>query len=125
MKCMRGVCNYGNHVTIEKSMIKYMGRSVTYVQYIPAKPIKNVINLFYICCALYAILLGFKVYVGQEDDSNNTALVICDYLVKYYGITSIRGRTICTGNYYTLMALYKHMFNKYGLTMVCYYPINI
>ena len=31
----------GKHVTIDESMIWYMGRAISYVQYMPAKPIKH------------------------------------------------------------------------------------
>ena len=45
-KDMRGVWTAVSHVTIENSMIKFMGRAVTYVQYMPIKTIKNVITVF-------------------------------------------------------------------------------
>ena len=78
-----------------------------------AKPIKHGIKVFAIFCALSTIILGFKVYVGQEDDSNNTALGICDDMVKEAGLTSARGGTLYTDNCYTSMALAKSMFKKY------------
>jgi len=46
MKGMWLSWNAGKHVTINESMIRYMGRAVTYVQYMPAKPIKNGIKIF-------------------------------------------------------------------------------
>ena len=36
----------GQRVTIDKSMIKYMGRAVPFVQYMLAKPIKHGIKFF-------------------------------------------------------------------------------
>ena len=65
MKGMRYVWNARNHVIIDNIILKYMSRDVTYVQYMHAKPIKHGIKVFAICCAIYTILLGFKVYVGQ------------------------------------------------------------
>ena len=82
MKGVRGVWTAINHVTIDKSLIKCMGRSVTYVQYMTENPIRYGIKVFFIFYALSAILIGLKVYVGQEDDSNNTALGTCDELTK-------------------------------------------
>ena len=82
MKGVRSVGTVGKHVTIDNSMVKYMGRDVIYVQNMPANPITHGIKVFSICCSLSERLLGFKIYVGQEDDSDNTSLVICDYLVK-------------------------------------------
>lgn len=52
MKGMRSAWNAGKHVTIDESMIRYMGRAVSYVQYIPAKPIKHGIKVFALCCAI-------------------------------------------------------------------------
>ena len=118
MKGMRGVWTAGKHVTIDKSMIKYIGRAITYVQYMTENPIKHSIKVFAVCCALSEILLGFKVYVGQEDSSDNTFLGICDDLVKEDGITTAREQTLYTDNYYTPMALAKYMFNKYGWKIV-------
>ena len=87
MKKTRGVWTARKNYTIDGIMINCMGRAVTYVQYIPEKPIKHGIKVFAICCDLYAILLCFKVYVVQEDYSDNTALGICYELAKGSGIT--------------------------------------
>ena len=38
MKGMRKAWVAGKHVTIDKSMIRYMGRAIRYVQYMPEKP---------------------------------------------------------------------------------------
>ena len=57
MKGMRTAWNAGKHVTIDESMIRYMGRAVSYVQYMPAKPIKHGIKVFAVCCAISAVIL--------------------------------------------------------------------
>jgi len=44
-KGMRKVWTAGQHVTIDESMIKYCGRAVAFVQYMPAKPIKHGIKV--------------------------------------------------------------------------------
>ena len=99
MKGMRGVWTSGKHVTIKESMIKYMVRAIIYVQYMPEKPTKYGIKVFYIFCDLSTIILGFKVYVGQEDNYDNTSLGICDELLKESGINSARGKMLYTNNY--------------------------
>ena len=111
---MRYIWTAVKHATIDKSMIKYMGISVTNVHYMSANPIKHGIKVFAVCFFLSAIILSFKVYVGQEDYYDNTDLEIFDELVKESRVTSVRGRTICTNNYYTPMVLAKNTFNKYG-----------
>ena len=83
---MRRAWTPGKHVTIDESMIWYMGRAISYVQYMPAKPIKHGIKVFALCCALSAGILSFKVYVGKEDDSDGTAVGVCNDLVVDAGL---------------------------------------
>ena len=45
-KGLRRAWKSGQRVTIDESMIKYMGRAVPFVQYMPAKPIKHGIKVF-------------------------------------------------------------------------------
>ena len=73
-----------------------MGKAIPYVQYMPTKSIKHGIKVFAICCAISTIIIVFKVYVGQYNDSDNIALGICDELVKEAGVTKARGRTLYT-----------------------------
>ncbi len=49
-KGLRKVWTAGQHVTIDESMIKYCGRAVAFVQYMPAKPIKHGIKVFIPLC---------------------------------------------------------------------------
>ena len=46
IKGISGVWNARKNVTIDKSMIKYMVRDVTYVQYMPTNPNKYGIKVF-------------------------------------------------------------------------------
>ena len=59
-------------VIIEESMIYYIVCDVSFVQYIPAKPIKNGIKLYALCCAFFSMLLSYQVYVGKENDTDNS-----------------------------------------------------
>jgi len=66
-------------VTIDEPMIHYMGCAVSYVQYMPAKPIKRGIKVFALCCAVSTVLLAFEVYVGKDDPTKDiSALAVCD-----------------------------------------------
>ena len=118
MKGMRKAWVAGKHVTIDERMIRYMGRAISYVQYMPAKPIKHGIKVFALCCAVSAVILAFKVYVGKEDDSDGSAAAVCDELCVDAGLTHQRGRVLYTDNYYTSVKLAKLMFEKYGWTIV-------
>ena len=63
-------------------------------------------------------ILAFKVYVGKEDDSDGTAVGVCDQLVNDADLTSTHGRVLYTDNYYTSVKLAKHMYENYGWTIV-------
>ncbi len=110
----------GKHLAIDESMIKYMGRSINFVQYMKNKPIKHGIKVFACCCAYSGILLSFFVYCGKENMSDEDAATvsICDKLVKMAHLTEHRGRVLVTDNYYTTVKLAKHMVEQYGWTIV-------
>jgi hypothetical protein len=113
---IRKCWNAGMRVTIDESMIRYMGRAVNFVQYMPAKPIKHGIKVYAVCCAVSQILLGYDVYLGKANDDRST-LEVVDHLLKSANLTSARGRELFTDNYYTSMALAEHLFVKYGWTL--------
>ena len=56
MQGMRSAWTAGKHVTIDGSMIRYMDRAVSYVQYMPVKPTNHSIMVFCMCCAILQIL---------------------------------------------------------------------
>ena len=100
-------------------MIKYCGRAVAFIQYMPAKPIKHGIKVFCVCCAISGIMLAYEVYRGNKDKkTDGTAVDVCDRLVNEAELTGPRGRTLYTDNYYTSVKLAKHLFEKYRWTMV-------
>jgi hypothetical protein len=53
-------------VAIDESIIKYMGRAIVWVQYMPANPIKHGIKVFCVCCAISGIMLAYNIYCGKE-----------------------------------------------------------
>ncbi len=109
----------GKDVVIDESMIKYMGRAIAWVQYMPAKPIKHGIKVFCICCAISGIMLAYKIYCGKDDKTTDGMMVtLCDNLLQTAGLTGVQGRTLYTDNYYTSMSLVKHLYNKYQWTCV-------
>ena len=100
-------------------MIKYCGRAVAFVQYVPANPIKHGIKFFCVCCAVSGIMLACEVYCGNKDEkTDGTSVQVCDRLVKEAELTRSRGRTLYTDNYYTSIKLAKHLFEKYRWTLV-------
>ena len=100
-------------------MIKYCGRAVAFIQYMPAKPIKHGIKVFCLCCAVTAVMLAFKVYCGKDNNkTDNTMVDICERLIHKAGLAQnitggvIRGWTIYSDNYYTSVKLAKHLYEN-------------
>ena len=115
---MRGIqkCwHAGKDVTIDEGMILYKGRAVTYVQFMPAKPIKHGVKVFKICCASSSILLAFEIYTAKAGvPLDGSALAICDRLIVAAGLAAQRGRVLFTDNWYTTIRLAIHLFTMYG-----------
>ena len=91
MKAIRTCWTVGLRVTIDESMIRYMGRAVAFVQYMPQKPIKHWIKVFAICCAYTAVLLGFEVYCGAMMDNVDGSVdaVILMRVIKDAGLDEL------------------------------------
>ena len=120
MNGMRLTWTAGQYITIDESMIKYMGRAISFVQYMPAKPIKHGIKVYAACCAFSGVLLAFRVFTGNEDSSDfhRSTVSICDTLIRQADLNTCKGRVLITDNYYTTVALAKHMFTKYRWTII-------
>ena len=104
-------------VCVDESMIKYKGRAVKFIQYMPMKPIKHGIKVFCMCCAYSAHILSFIVYTGKKE-TGGSVLEIVDELIRKAGLTHLRGLTLYTDNWYTSIALAKHLYTTYGWTIV-------
>ncbi len=52
-----------------------------------------------------AVILAFKAYVWKENDSDGTAVGVCDQLVNDAGLTSAHGHVLYTDNYYMSVKL--------------------
>ena len=55
MKGMRKAWVAGDKVTADESMIRYMGRAVSFVQYMPCQPIKHGLKVFAVCSAYTSV----------------------------------------------------------------------
>jgi hypothetical protein len=118
-KGLQKIWTTGQHITIDESMIKYCGRAVAFIQYMPAKPIKHGIKVFCVCCAISGIMLACEVYCGNKDKkTDGTVVNVCDRLVKEAELMGPHGCSLYTDNYYMSMKLAKHLFEKYRWTMV-------
>lgn len=107
----------GQRVTVDESMIRYMGRAVEYVQYMPAKPIKHGIKVYAMCCAVSGIMIAWNVYTGAEEGVVNSTTKICADLAKQANIHNQQGCILYTDNYYTSVKLARYFFEEFGWTI--------
>ena len=107
----------GQAIAIDESMIKYAGKAVSFVQYMPAKPIKHGLKMFVCACAYSAVILSYELYVGSDKDAPGegdwSAKSICLRLIEKAGLTGVKGRVLYTDNWYTSIELVKDLWNKY------------
>jgi len=121
-KVMRGIqkeSNAGERVTIDESMIKYMGKAISFVQYLPLKPVKHGIKVFALYCAYTAYLLNFEVYLGKDySKDGGSALNVIDRLIVEANLHTQRGRIAFTDNWYISVDLAKHLYERDKWTLV-------
>ena len=101
----------------DESMIRYMGRAIEYVQYMPTKPIKHGIKVYAMCCAVSGIMIAWNVYTGAEEGVVNKTTKICADLAKQANIHNQKGHILYTDNYYTSVKLARYFFEEFGWTI--------
>ncbi len=114
----------GKKLSLDKSMIKYCGCAVAFVQYMPAKLIKHGIKVFCLCCAYLAIMLSFEIYCGKDSNkTDRTTVDICKSLIHAADLVTgamgmIQGRTVYSDNYYMSKKLAKHLYENYTWSLI-------
>jgi hypothetical protein len=105
-------------ICVDESMIKYMGRFVSFIQYMPAKPIKHGIKVYALCCAYTGYLYGFEIYTGKGNTPDGSPKGVISRLLYAAGATGASGRILYTDNFYTSLAVMKYLFNAFSM---CYW----
>ena len=109
----------GERICIDESMIKYMGHAITFIQYLPLKPIKHGVKVFVVTCAYTGFILGFEVYLGKDRNGiDSSAIEVVDRLLCGAGLTSAHGHILYTGNWYTSTRLAIHVHKEYKMLFV-------
>ena len=104
----------GKRITVDEIMIKYCGRSVTFIQYMPKNTIKHGIKFFALCCAYTSYLLGFEVYLGKNaETTDNSALKVVDRLINGANLIHCKGRILYYDNWYTTTRMSKYLYEIY------------
>ena len=99
-------------LSVDESMIKYKGRAIKFVQYMPRKPIKHGIKVFALCDAETGYLLAFEVFTGEH--AGGSTWDIIERLIIQSGLQNETGRRLFMDNYYTTMKVVTKLYEKHG-----------
>ncbi|XP_018407391.1 PREDICTED: piggyBac transposable element-derived protein 4-like [Cyphomyrmex costatus] len=103
------------NLTIDEQLFPYRGR-MKFKQYIPSKPAKYGIKIWWICDAENYYPLTGQIYTGKPStgrDINQGERVVKELVAPYKGF----GRNITTDNFFTTLPLAKHLLS-WNLTIV-------
>jgi hypothetical protein len=108
----------GKRICVDESMIKYMGRFVSFIQYMPAKPIKHGIKVYALCCAYTGYLYMFEVYTGKGSTPDGSPKGVISRLLYGAGATGTTGRILYTDNFYTSLRVMKFIYLSFSMLLV-------
>ena len=67
-----------------------------------------------LCCAYPGYLLGFKVYLGKDAETNkNSAQRVVDQLINKADLINCEGRILYSDNWYTSTRLANYLYETY------------
>lgn len=110
--------NYTSHdcITVDEQLYGYRGRT-RFTQYMPSKPEKYGIKIFWACDATTSYPLNGQIYTGKpsegERQTNVGERTVLDLVAKYKN----SGRNITTDNFFTSLQL-AHVLNSWNMSLV-------
>jgi hypothetical protein len=111
-------------ICVDKSMIKYMGRFVSFIQYMPAKPIKHGIKVYALCCANAGYLYMFEIYTTRKSRTlDGSPKGVISRLLRGTEAMGTTGRIFYTNKFYTLLAVMKYIFVSFSMLVVGTYAL--
>jgi hypothetical protein len=99
-------------------MIKYMGHFVSFVQYLPAKPIKHGIKVDTLCCSYTGYLYRLEIYTGKGGTADGSPMGVISRLLYGAGATGTTGRILYTDNFYTSLCVMKYIYVPFAMLLV-------
>jgi hypothetical protein len=100
----------GKRICVDESMFKYTGRAISFIQYMPAKPIKHGIKVFVLCCAHTGYLYHFEIYTGKESELDGLPGAVVKRLLLGANIGASKGRILYTDNFYTSLGVMMYLY---------------
>ena len=98
--------NPGKNQTVDEAMIAYKGR-LSYIQYLPAKPIKCGVKLWMRCDSESAYLHEYDVYLGKSQNSQYG--LAYDVVTKLCESIAGHNHHVYCDNYFTSVPLLKEL----------------
>jgi hypothetical protein len=86
-------------ICVDESMIKYTGRAILFIQYMPVKPIKHGIKVFALCCAHTGYVYHFEIYTGKESKLDGSPGAVVKRLLLGANIGASKGRILYTDTF--------------------------
>ncbi|XP_065195736.1 piggyBac transposable element-derived protein 4-like [Sycon ciliatum] len=96
-------------IAIDERMVKCKGRA-SFIQYLPAKPVKWGFKVFAACDAANAILFNFEVFTGQMENAGGLAH---DTVLRLMDGVLDKGHVLFTDNFYTSSNLAQSLLDRH------------
>ena len=103
-------------ITIDEQLFPFRGHT-KFTQYIPSKPVKYGIKVFWACDASNAYPLQGQIYTGKPTDSPRQVNVGKQTVPNLVSLYKSSGRNVRTYNFFTTMELAK-VLNSWNMTLV-------
>ena len=108
----------GGRLVIDESMVRYGGKRIKFIQYMPNKPIKHGIKIFALCDADTGYLIAFRVFTEKRDsDTSKPTAVVLDLLANL-GYEAQPGRILYADNWYTRVELAGKLAEQFQMGLV-------
>jgi hypothetical protein len=105
-------------------MIKYTGWALSFIQYMPAKPIKHGIKVFALCCAHTGYLYHFKIYSGKESKLVWSLGAVVKRLLLGANIGTSKKRILYTDNFSTSLGVMTYLYLAFNMLLVETYKLT-
>jgi hypothetical protein len=105
-------------------MIKYMGWFVSFVQYMPAKPIKHGIKVYALCCAYTGYLYRFEIYTGKGGTPDGLPKGVISRLLYGEEATGTWGHILYKDNFDTSLRVMKYIYLSFSMLLVGTYALT-
>jgi hypothetical protein len=114
----------GKRICVNKSMIKYTGRAILFIQYMQVMPIKHGIKVFALCCAHTGYLYHIEIYTGKESKLDGLPGAVVKWLLLGANIGASKGRILYRDNFYTSLGVMTYLYLAFNMLLVRMYKLT-